>query len=134
MKRNLFAVFALLWLCQMQTPAIAEDQPWPGTTMEQAPGLEDYLAEIVLRPIGAISNIVGLGLFVAASPITMLASIQEPHDAVANSFNGFVLAPYRYTFRRPIGEYRFRVNTEEIVPLCSQEQGMSAAVDEQPGM
>ncbi len=121
MKRNLFAVFAVLMLSLVQSPAVAEDQPWPGTTKEQAPGLEDYLAEIVLRPLGAISNIVGLGLFVAASPITMLASIEEPHDAVANSFNGFVLAPYRYTFRRPIGEYRFRVNAKEAVPLNPQE-------------
>ena len=121
MKRNLFAVFAVLLLCQVQSSAVAEDQPWPGTTTEQPPGLEDYLAEIVLRPLGAISNIVGLGLFVAASPITLLASIEEPHDAVANSFNGFVLGPYRYTFRRPIGEYRFRVNAEEAVELNPQE-------------
>ena len=134
MKRNLFAVLAALLLSLVQLPAVAEDQPWPGTATEQAPDLEDYLAEIVLRPIGAISNLVGLGLFVAASPITMLASIVEPHDAVANSFNGFVLAPFRYTFRRPIGEYRFRVNAEETVPLYPQEQGMSAAADEQPDM
>jgi hypothetical protein len=120
MKRILIAVFAVLLLCQVQSSAVAEDQPWPGTT-EQAPGLEDYLAEIVLRPLGAISNIVGLVLFVAASPITLLASIEEPHDAVANSFNGFVLGPYRYTFRRPIGEYRFRVNAEEAAELPPQE-------------
>lgn len=134
MKRNLFAVLAVLLLCQMQSLAASEDQPWPGTTTEQAPGLEDYLAEIVLRPFGAISNIVGLGLFVAASPITILASIEAPHDAVANSFNGFVLAPYRYTFRRPIGEYRFRVNSEETVPSKPQEKAMSAAAAELPNM
>jgi hypothetical protein len=115
MKPNKCTPFALLLLCLLQWPPVcADDQPWPGTSLDQpSPGLSDYLPELVLRPFGAVGNLLGLGMFVAASPITLLASIEPPHDAVAHSFNGFVLAPYRYTFRRPLGVYRFPVTAAD---------------------
>lgn len=114
--KRLAVLVLIAWFLQL--PVAADDQPWPGSSLKgPAPGLSDYLSEVVLRPVGVVSNLVGLGLFVAASPVTLIASAAAPHDALANSFNGFVVGPYRYTFRRPLGVYRFPVDSEEESPL-----------------
>ena len=77
-----------------------------------SPGFWEVLPETVLRPAGFMGLLGGCALFVASTPFTAVASIESPHDAWFNSFNGFVGAPVRYTFTRPIGDYRFEVNPD----------------------
>lgn len=77
--------------------------------MAPSPGFWDILPETILRPVGFMSFVGGCALFAATSPLTAIASIEEPHEAMSHSFNGFVGAPIRYTFTRPIGNYAFKV-------------------------
>lgn len=79
------------------------------TEQESSVGFWDVLPEAVLRPVGFMGLVGGCALFVASTPFTAIASIEAPHDALTHSFNGFVGAPVRYTFTRPIGDYAFKV-------------------------
>ncbi|MGH8499893.1 MAG: hypothetical protein ACRERV_13970 [Methylococcales bacterium] len=93
----------LFWLSLiLASGATVADEPAP-------PGFRDVLPEIILRPMGFVGLIGGCALFAASAPFTAVASFEEPHDAWSNSFNGFVGAPIRYTFTRPIGDYTFKV-------------------------
>ncbi|MGH8477184.1 MAG: hypothetical protein ACRERS_00920 [Methylococcales bacterium] len=96
-------VFGLLFLLASGA-ALADDVA--------SPGIRDLLPELLLRPMGFVGLVGGCALFAAATPFTLAASLEEPHDAWSNSFNGFVGAPIRYTFLRPIGDYRFEVNPD----------------------
>jgi hypothetical protein len=91
----------LLLLLLTQGQANAEDQ--------SSVGFWEVLPETVLRPVGLMGFVGGCAMFLVATPITAVASIEAPHDAWFNSFNGFVGAPVRYTFTRPIGDYSFKV-------------------------
>ncbi len=98
----------LFWLSLSLTlanGAAAADEP-------TALGFHNVLLEFLLRPMGFLSLLGGSALFVASSPFTAVASLEEPHDAWFNSFNGFVGAPIRYTFTRPIGDYTFKAYTD----------------------
>lgn len=84
----------------------------PAAYSAEAPdsgGVWNLLPEAVLRPFGFMALLGGGAMFVACSPVTAIASIEEPHEALQNSLNGFVLAPVRYTFNRPLGDYSFKV-------------------------
>lgn len=78
-------------------------------TADESTTFLDVLPEILLRPMGFVSLLGGSAMFVAATPFTAAVSLEEPHDAWSNSFNGFVGAPIRYTFTRPIGDYTVKV-------------------------
>ena len=60
---------------------------------ESSVGFWDVLPETVLRPVGFMGFVGGCALFVASTPFTAVASIEAPHDAWTNSFNGFVGGP-----------------------------------------
>ncbi len=71
---------------------------------------KDMLSEIIIRPIAVIGSVTGLALFIAASPVSALASIPEPHDAFKTTWNDFVVTPYYFAFRRPFGDYSVELN------------------------
>jgi hypothetical protein len=56
---------------------------------------EDVVDLLVLRPFGCLVTIAGAGLFVLTLPFTV------PTHSVNKSAEGFVVAPFRYTFSRP---------------------------------
>lgn len=101
-KYCIVAVLALL----MSMPGVASAEE------VESIGFWDVLPETILRPVGFLSFLGGCALFAATTPFTAIASIEAPHDAWFNSFNGFVGAPVRYTFTRPVGDYRFAVFPE----------------------
>ena len=98
--RSLF--FIMLLLCLLQSPAIAKE--------ETSVGFWDVLPEVIIRPFSLVGTAAGAVFFVAASPFTGLASIPEPHDAFKQNYDDFVVTPFRFTFRRPIGKYHFDID------------------------
>ena len=82
--------------------------PAPMTTAPPPPHFWNMLPEVMLRPIGMIGLMAGSVAFIVASPFTYAATYDSP-DAMSHSYNGFIAAPIRYTFDRPLGDYRFPV-------------------------
>lgn len=58
----------------------------------------------VYRPIGLAATIAGTGIFLGVAPMTILASIPEPHDAFVKTYKILIRTPARYTFVRPVGD------------------------------
>ncbi|HEY1075323.1 MAG TPA: hypothetical protein VGE51_01415 [Fontimonas sp.] len=54
---------------------------------------------IIVRPLGLVASVVGIGLFVVQLPFAVLAG-ESPSDPAAQ----LVKAPLAYTFTRPLGE------------------------------
>lgn len=71
---------------------------------------KDMLSEIVIRPFAVLGSVSGFALFLAASPFSGLASIPEPHDAFKMTWDNFVVTPYFFAFRRPLGDYSVELN------------------------
>ena len=53
----------------------------------------------ILRPASLVVTIAGAALFVGLSPFTALASIPEPHDAFAKSYEVLIHTPARIYLR-----------------------------------
>jgi len=82
----------------------------PGFAQTQQPVESDgydVMMDIILRPIGIVGTIVGAGLFVGLSPVTALAEIPSPHDAFEKLGNTIVCKPFKWTFERPVGDYKY---------------------------
>lgn len=74
-----------------------KDTLWPYT-------LSDLL---LLRPFGFGLTALGASLFVATSPIIGIANLAPPHDAFDKAAAALVLAPYGFTFQRPLGVFDY---------------------------
>ncbi len=77
---------------------------------DSSPTATDILSEFIIRPTAVLGSATGFVLFVAASPFSGLASIPEPHDAFMTTWNDFVVTPYHFAFRRPLGDYSVELN------------------------
>ena len=121
--------FIAVFLCLSQQAAVAEEelaphQPPIAEVNSSAPQAEDteteeasassiskdILSELIIRPVAVLGSATGLALFVIASPISGLASIPEPHDAFKTTWDNFVVTPYHFAFRRPLGDYSVELN------------------------
>ena len=72
-------------------------------------GLLGVLADLILlRPVGLAMTVGGIGLLVATSPFTGIASIAPPHDAFLRAGNALVVGPAGFTFNRPVGEFSYQ--------------------------
>lgn len=96
MKR-LFLVLALIPALFLSAPAYAEYLDKNHSTFFVIPDI------LIYRPIGIAVTAVGVGLFVATSPLTAIAQISPPHDAFEKMSDILIKAPGRYTFSRPAG-------------------------------
>jgi hypothetical protein len=67
----------------------------------------DVMLDMILRPVGIAATLIGAGIFVGTSPLTGLASIPAPHDAFEKLGNTIVCKPFKWTFLRPTGDYRY---------------------------
>jgi hypothetical protein len=67
----------------------------------------DVLWDMILRPAGLATTIIGVGIFVGTSPLTGLASIPAPHDAFVKLADTIVCKPFKWTFSRPVGDYEY---------------------------
>jgi len=95
----------------------------------------------LLRPTGLVMTIGGIGLLVATSPFTAIASYAPPHDAFLRAGNALVVGPAGFTFNRPLGEFTYQrsgvypvltkpsdrpVSTQAPVPAVPQSTVRSA--------
>lgn len=105
MKRFLllFAIVCLL-AGMIATPAVAKRVPPPPVTdddeyVESSPSGDAILADVlVVRPLGIVACIVGLG----GSFVTMpFAASSNTGDRVGRAL---LQEPFDYTFRRPLGD------------------------------
>ena len=102
MKKSKLLVLALFSV--LTVPGFADNQ-----VVE--PDSYDYMAEIIARPWGIVTTIVGTGLYVGISPITALFMIPKPHDSFERLADKMVNTPFKWTFMRPIGDFS---DSEEI--------------------
>ncbi|NOS87435.1 MAG: hypothetical protein HOP34_02650 [Methylococcaceae bacterium] len=85
----------------------------PVTSYAQEQNIEEsdpafVMIDVLLyRPVSLAVTVAGTAVFVALTPLTALASIPAPHDALAKTSKILVLAPAAYTFLRPIGNRDF---------------------------
>lgn len=98
-------IFILLSLFSLSNSAYAVESE----TEDQYPGT---LPELIMRPVGFCSSIIGLTAFVLSTPFAGLASIPEPHDAFQKTYNAFVETPFQYTFTRPWGDYSLVIDAD----------------------
>ncbi len=54
---------------------------------------------LVVRPLGLVASVLGIGLFVVQLPFAVLSG-----DMPSDPANKLVVAPLAYTFTRPLGE------------------------------
>lgn len=102
----------------VDTPTIdAEFEPslsQPGYSTTEidntSPTGKDMLSEVIIRPMAVVGSATGFVIFIAASPFSGLASIPEPHDSFKTTWNDFVVTPYQFAFRRPLGDYSVELN------------------------
>lgn len=77
-------------------PVLAQDR-------EQAtrdPSATEMLADAaVARPVGLIGTVIGGLAFVVTLPFTW------PSGSVSKAAHNFVVAPFNYTFKRPLGQF-----------------------------
>ena len=71
-----------------------------------APGIVADL--LLLRPVGLAMTVGGVGLLMATSPFTGIASFAPPHDAFQRASHALVIGPAGFTFNRPLGEYSYQ--------------------------
>lgn len=76
----------------------------------------NVMLDMVLRPVSLAGTVIGAGLFVGLSPLTALASIPQPHDAFEKLADTIVCKPAKYTFVRPVGDYRYDEGCRHPVP------------------
>ena len=110
--RTCFFITALL--CLTPQAVFAEELPAGTVKVEKSTKIEDssstittsdVLSEIIIRPVAVVASATGLAIFILASPFSGLASIPEPHDVFATTWQNFVVTPYYFAFRRPFGDY-----------------------------
>ena len=96
MKKSKLLVLALFSVLTM--PSFADSHV-------DEPDSYDYMAEIIARPWGLVTTMVGTTLYIGVSPITALFMIPKPHDSFERLADNMVYTPFKWTFKRPIGDF-----------------------------
>jgi hypothetical protein len=90
----------------------------------------DVIGDMILRPFGMATTIIGAGIFVGASPLTGLASIPAPHDAFEKLADTIVCKPFKWTFSRPVGDYEYNEGcTPKVQPVAVVYQPTPSVVE-----
>jgi hypothetical protein len=63
---------------------------------------------LLLRPFGFALSAVGTAFFVGTLPLTGIANIAPPNDAIERTANALVRGPIAFTFNRPLGEMSYQ--------------------------
>lgn len=97
LRRNLAALVALVAIIGGSVPATASN----GGMRSQHEAANSPVAfdVLVLRPVGFVSLALGAGLFVIATPFTL---ITRPHE-ISKPWNDFVVRPAKFLWVDPIG-------------------------------
>ena len=101
-----FVVVLIALVFTVQMTAVAQETAVPGKEHPQesadpaGPMLVDGL---LLRPLGLAATIVGTAAFVLTLPFSL------PTRSVERTAKALVVKPAKYTFARPLGEFKPRV-------------------------
>lgn len=92
--------FVMLLVVVFVTTAFASSSFAQATIQEEKISTENMVADaIIVRPLGIIATILGVGLFVISLPFSALGK------NVKESGENLVMAPVKFTFMRPLGEF-----------------------------
>jgi hypothetical protein len=86
--KKLAGVLALVMFA-VWTPSVWAYRDWDATPME--------VEALVVRPFGIAATALGAAIFLVALPFAVLTGTTE------QAANELVVAPYRFTFERPMG-------------------------------
>ncbi|EIC28679.1 MULTISPECIES: hypothetical protein [Methylomicrobium] len=86
----------------LSAPVFADDPQ-----VVNQPSGADFVYDVVLRPAGFVSTVLGTGFYLAMSPFTAITSLQPPHNQFEKFADLVVVNPYKFTFTRPVGDYNF---------------------------
>jgi hypothetical protein len=69
-------------------------------SVDEAPSAAAMTVDLlIVRPLGLVASVLGIGLFVVQLPFAVLSG-----DMPSDPANKLVAAPLAYTFTRPLGE------------------------------
>jgi hypothetical protein len=81
----------------------------------------DVMLDMILRPVGIAATIMGAGAFIGLSPLTAIATIPKPHDAFVKLADTIVCKPFKWTFSRPVGDFRYNEGcARKVRPVAYQ--------------
>jgi hypothetical protein len=86
--------------------ALAYDQE---QALREPNGSEEFVDAVVGRPLGVFALAVGAVTWVVALPFTVFS------HSVTSSAEGMVVAPTKWTFKRPLGRF---ISCDEQPDLC----------------
>lgn len=95
---------------KIQAPDLQEKSPqakeaqYSRAYASQSNGADEIVDIILLRPLGIAATLVGTGIFIATSPLTLIATIPRPHTAFHSSLDVLIVGPFNNTFKRPLGQ------------------------------
>ncbi len=92
----LFAIVLSVVMLAGANPAIASER-YAGDTPSPAAMAADML---LVRPLGVVATVAGVAIFAVSLPFSILG------DNVPAAEEQLVLKPGRFTFARPLGEFR----------------------------
>jgi hypothetical protein len=66
--------------------------------------ISDYVTDaLVYRPAGLFGTVISSSVFLITLPMTGVATLFPPHDAIEDAVDDFILKPVNYTFNREFG-------------------------------
>ena len=81
----------------------------------------DVMMDMILRPVGLAATIIGAGVYIGVSPLTAISTIARPHDAFEKLADTLVCKPFKWTFMRPSGDYRYNKGCpSKVQPVAYQ--------------
>lgn len=86
----------------------------PSVHSQEQATLPDYLLDVALyRPAGLIATALGSGVFLVTLPMTAVANLFPPYDAIPKAGEALVLNPAQLTFVRALGEPVFKSSAND---------------------
>ncbi len=97
----------LLALMQSQQGVSQTNHGHPAVVTEGGATVTDVMLEIPVRIFSVGLTAVGTGLFAGTAIFSGLLSAIPPHNAFDKAADGLVIAPFKYTFQRPVGDWDY---------------------------
>jgi hypothetical protein len=92
----------------------------------------DLMGEMIIRPFGIATTIIGAGVYVGISPLTALFMIPKPHDSFVMLADTIVCQPFKWTFMRPIGDFEYKEGCARKVQSVAAVYQTASPVVESP--
>lgn len=91
--KKLFSILLVLTILFSAAPAFA-------ASSSDVDATDIIIDTILLRPLGIVSTVFGTGFFVVSLPFAAITG------STATSYELLIEDPFKYTFRRPLGQIK----------------------------